>query len=165
MKNSGLGTNESPVNKTVEWFTPKLVFDSLDIKFNLDPCYPENLDIPYIPVNKVYRPSDNGLVQPWEGRVWLNPPFGREIKPWLDKMILHKSGIAITAVRSDNVWFHNTIRNCDAIYFIRGRIGFLRDGKPIGGGLIVALYAWDNDCVEALRNCKLPGTFLMTNNS
>ena len=32
---------------------------------------------------RFYTRDDDGLSQPWEGRIWLNPPYGREIGSWL----------------------------------------------------------------------------------
>jgi DNA N-6-adenine-methyltransferase (Dam) len=29
----------------------------------------------------------DGLAQPWHGRVWLNPPYGAEIGQWIDRLM------------------------------------------------------------------------------
>ncbi|HUZ23794.1 MAG TPA: hypothetical protein VMV07_08510 [Streptosporangiaceae bacterium] len=30
-----------------------------------------------------YTAADDGLAQPWKGRVWLNPPYGHVIGQWM----------------------------------------------------------------------------------
>ena len=34
-----------------------------------------------------YGAKENGLKQPWHGRVWLNPPYGNGIQQWTGKAI------------------------------------------------------------------------------
>ena len=65
-------THDSVANKTVEWYTPKWIFDRLGIQFDLDPCQPVG-GIDWIPANKYYTIEDDGLKQDWSGNVWLNP--------------------------------------------------------------------------------------------
>ncbi len=42
---------------------------------DLDPSS-NSREIPNVPAARHYTAQDNGLVQPWDGRVFLNPPFG-----------------------------------------------------------------------------------------
>ena len=86
--------------------------------------------MPWQTAAKRYTAQDNGLIQPWEGRVWLNPPYGREIDAWMEKMALHRNGIALTFARTETVIWHQHIWPiADAILFIRGRLNF---HKPDG---------------------------------
>lgn len=39
-----------------------------------------------MPASRHYTAHDNGLVQPWEGRVFINPPFGPGVEVWFSKM-------------------------------------------------------------------------------
>ena len=49
--------------------------------FDLDVCaLPENAKC----IN-FYTPDQNGLSQQWDGVVWCNPPYGREIGKWVKK--------------------------------------------------------------------------------
>lgn len=64
-------------SKTDVWATPQRFFDELDREFNfeLDVCAtPENAKC-----RRFYTKEQDGLAQPWTGRVWCNPPYGREI--------------------------------------------------------------------------------------
>ena len=40
-----------------------------------------------MPAVKHYTAEDNGLVQPWEGRVFINPPFGPGVEQWFRKSV------------------------------------------------------------------------------
>lgn len=70
-------------SKTDLWATPKDFFDRLDAEFGftLDACaLPENAKC-----KTYYTPEQDGLAQPWEGIVWCNPPYGRQIGQWVKK--------------------------------------------------------------------------------
>lgn len=71
-------------SKTNEWATPQDFYDKLDKEFNftLDPCSTkENAKC-----KKFYTKEDDGLSKSWEGEtVFMNPPYGREIKYWIEK--------------------------------------------------------------------------------
>lgn len=70
-------------SKTDLWATPKDFFDKLDDEFGftLDACaLPENAKC-----KTYYTPEQDGLAQPWEGVVWCNPPYGRQIWQWVKK--------------------------------------------------------------------------------
>ena len=48
-------------------------------------------EMPNVPAARHYTSQDNGLVQPWEGRVFLNPPFGPGVEQWFSKLYLEQS--------------------------------------------------------------------------
>lgn len=67
-----------------EWPTPQWLVDSLAAEFgpfDTDPAATAyNAKAPVF-----YTEQDDGLAQPWKGRVWLNPPYGRTIGTWMAK--------------------------------------------------------------------------------
>lgn len=67
-----------------EWATPQNFFDTLDNEFNftLDPCSTkENAKC-----KKFYTKEDDGLSKSWtDETVFMNPPYGRDIKYWVEK--------------------------------------------------------------------------------
>ena len=70
-------------SKTDLWETPQEFFDKLDAEFhfNLDVCAtPENTKCA-----AYYTPEMDGLSQPWYGRCWCNPPYGRGVGAWVQK--------------------------------------------------------------------------------
>jgi site-specific DNA-methyltransferase (adenine-specific) len=64
-------------SRTDVWATPQATFDALDkeFSFTLDPCSTkENAKC-----KNHFTANDDGLAQHWDGRVFMNPPYGREI--------------------------------------------------------------------------------------
>jgi len=78
--------------------------------------------------------DEDGLLQPWFGNVWLNPPFGREISQWMNKCASEiqkeevQSIYALVPARTDTKWFHDiVIPSCYLCYLIKGRFNFRFD--------------------------------------
>jgi hypothetical protein len=74
--------------ETVEWYTPpqyvelaRQVMGSID----LDPASNE-LAQTWIQATTFYTAADDGLLKPWYGRVWLNPPYA-DVTQWINKAI------------------------------------------------------------------------------
>jgi phage N-6-adenine-methyltransferase len=146
-------THESSGSVNVDWYTPPWVFDRLGISFDLDPCQPEKR-ISWIPAARRFTLADDGLTQPWCGRVWLNPPYGKHTRDWLNKMHMHRNGVALVFARTDCAWFHESVAQADAILFLRGRVKFV-DGLGVTGGSGAGsgsmLVAWGEVNVAALE--------------
>ena len=104
-----------------EWYTPKDLFDKLDkeFQFTLDPCCTELSAL----CKKFYTVLDNGLEQDWSGdTVFMNPPYGREIKDWIKKAYTEsKRGATVVCLipaRTDTAYWHD--------YCFKGEVRFLR---------------------------------------
>ena len=115
-------------NKNVssdEWYTPKWIIDSLG-PFTLDPCSPKVR--PFDTAMRHYCIDDDGLSQPWHGRVWLNPPYSRVLlRQFVEKLADHNDGIALLVNRTDNLLFQEVIfPKAASILFMRHRVKFLR---------------------------------------
>ena len=80
---------EPTVAGTDVWLTPPELLNKLG-KFDLDPCAP--LDRPWDTATNHFTIHDDGLKQDWQGRVWLNPPYGRGMDRWLEKLANHAGG-------------------------------------------------------------------------
>lgn len=105
---------------TDSWITPKPIIDRLG-PFDLDPCSCNPQPWPCAAVNW----TENGLIRPWLGHVWLNPPYGRELRAWLERMAQHNNGIALVFARTDTQAFHRAVFGyASSILFIEGRIRF-----------------------------------------
>lgn len=113
-------------SKTNLWETPKDFFNKLDSEFHF------NVDVCALPENAkcavYYTPEMNGLVQPWHGNCWCNPPYGREIGKWVKKAYESSQNGALVVMllpaRTDTRWFHDYIYNKAEIRFICGRLKF-----------------------------------------
>ena len=119
--------------------------------------------MPWILAQTHYSEQDNGLVLPWNGKVWLNPPYGNQTYDWLQKMHNHRNGVALVFARTDCRWFHDFVVKADAILFLKGRIAFV-DGlgktKSQGAGAGSMLIAWGQENVSALQGMSKKGFFV-----
>jgi len=148
--------HESQHNESQEWYTPKSVFDALGLEFDLDAASPGADIVPWIPAKKHLTIKENGLKTPWEGRVWLNPPYGQETPKWIKKFAAYSDGVMLVFSRTDTRWFHSHAIRCDALCFVKGRLGFTRnDGKSGKAGSGSLLLAQGCECVQALLNSNL----------
>jgi phage N-6-adenine-methyltransferase len=155
-------THESYKNISVDWYTPKYIFDNLGLTFDLDPCQPIK-GVPWIPAKKFYTEVDDGLAQEWNGLVWCNPPYGKFTKDWLKKMNNHKNGVALVFARTDCAWFHDYCTKADAILFLKGRIKFVDGLGKTGGsgaGSGSMLIAWGDVAKNALKNQSHNGLYI-----
>lgn len=149
-------THESHVNKTIEWYTPPWIFIKLGLKFDLDPASPKE-PVSWIPADKTYSIADDGLIQPWKGLVWLNPPYGSHTSAWLKRMHQHRNGVALVFSRTDCRWYHDYVAKADAILFLKGRVSFVdADGvtEGRGAGCGSMLVAWGDKSVKALMKMQ-----------
>jgi len=130
---------------TGEWETPQDLFDELDeiFHFTLDPCAtPENAKCELF-----YTKEDDGLRQNWGGhRVFMNPPYGREITRWVRKAYLESRKpntvvVCLLPARTDTKWFHNYCTRGE-VWFIKGRLKFggARNSAPFPSMIVIF---WD----------------------
>lgn len=117
MKNFNTNTKNND-----EWLTPPFITNCLGT-FDLDPCQP--IQPPFFHASFGFNKEHDGLNKKWFGRVWLNPPYGRETFKWLKKLSEHKSGIALIFARTETIGFHTEIFNkAHSIFFFKGRLKF-----------------------------------------
>lgn len=157
----GMGGHQSSDMLNDEWLTPEPIIRSLG-EFDLDPCSP--IKRPWPTAKNHMTVEDNGLLLPWYGRVWLNPPYGDKIGPWLNKMALHGNGIALMFARVEtNVFFDYVWPYADAILFRKGRLTFhYVDGRKASanGGAPNVFIAYGKENVKILKDCDIPGAFI-----
>jgi hypothetical protein len=124
-----MGSSESP-----EWYTPPHIFELAVAtlgEVDLDPCWHARSPVA---AQVTFTARQDGLNQPWAGRVFLNPPYGREIEAWLSKLVLeYNSGavseaIALVPARVDTDWFRllDPFVRC----FVDGRLTFVNAEHP-----------------------------------
>jgi hypothetical protein len=154
--------HEATVGESVEWYTPPGVFEALGLAFDLDPASPAG-GLPWVPARKIYTAADDGLTQPWKGRVWLNPPYGPGIGRWLERLAEHGNGIALVFNRSDTKWWQRVIPYASATCFIRGRLRFVGpDGQYAGSSPAPSLLvAFGLTCAIALNESGLGMTVVI----
>ena len=113
---------------TGEWETPADFYEKLDrsFGFTLDPCCTKAT----AKCEKYFVAEDNGLEQAWDGhKVFMNPPYGREISKWIKKAFVegskpHTTVVCLLPSRTDTKYWHNYCMKADEIYFVKGRLKF-----------------------------------------
>jgi len=114
----------SSVNMT--WRTPWAVFDALndEFEFTVDGCASDGHLI-----ERYWSESDEPLLRSWQDeRVFLNPPYGREIRRWMEKAWTEQHAaeviVGLVPSRTDTGWWHDYVMKATEIRFIRGRLSF-----------------------------------------
>lgn len=151
-------------NRTmVEWYTPPEIIGKLGV-FDLDPCAAPVYLRPF-PTAKFMntRADGDGLRMNWHGRVWLNPPYGRGMDLWLQKLAEHGNGIALINHAPDSKLWHETIYpSATGIFVYKGRIKFLQLGsnnkKSPNIGNAFVCYGKNN--VISMIQSGIPGAML-----
>ena len=72
------------------WYTPEWVFDGLGVRFDLDVAAP-NGGLDWLPAGAHYSVADDGLLMPWSGWVWCNPPYSAPTA-WCRRWAEHMPG-------------------------------------------------------------------------
>jgi len=127
MKREALTTMFS--SKTPEWGTPQAFYDKLNaqFKFTLDPCGNESNH----KCATYFTIEDDGLAQDWGGhKVFMNPPYGRDIKRWMQKA--HEESlkpntvvVCLIPARTDTKYWHDyCMGEAREIHFVKGRLKF-----------------------------------------
>lgn len=124
-----MAEHESAIGESDEWFTPRSIFDALDIRFDLDPCSPGPGH--WVPADWIFTRVHDGLSRPWFGRVFCNPPYGARHGqvPWLLRFLDHGDGIAIFRAYTSADWFHDHLPRAEMILFPRGKTQFVPDDR------------------------------------
>lgn len=158
MKNFNSNTDNND-----EWLTPPYIFKSLGV-FDLDPCCPLKKIRPWEIAKINYDKEDDGLNKEWFGRVWCNPPYGKNTFSWINKLANHGNGIALIFARTETIGFHEEIWNrANAIFFFKGRLKFYYVNGVEGNSANApsCLVAYGENNVEALKNSNLNGRLII----
>ena len=116
--------------------TPQCLYNLLDeeFHFNFDPC----------PLSKEIKVD--GLEIDWKENCFINPPYGKEIRKWLEKGLNEiEKGNSVTEVfllpsYTDVKWFHEVVLpNASEIRFVKGRLKFgtHSENAPFASMLVV----------------------------
>ena len=128
--------------------------------FDLDPC---GLQF-HKTANKIISLPDDGLIDEWNGRVWLNPPYSNP-KPFIEKLANHGDGIALVLNSTDTVWFQEYgLEKAKGMFLLKGRPKFTRvDMTDVSIMRGVVLFAYGIESNELLKNCQLVGRYVALN--
>jgi phage N-6-adenine-methyltransferase len=117
---------------STDWETPPELFKRYDEIYHFD------IDVCATSANtkcrRYFTPEQDGLIQPWLGMCWMNPPYGRGVGPWIKKAyesaLAGAMVVALLPARTDTGWFHQYIYPSKAeIEFLQGRVRFIQGDK------------------------------------
>lgn len=81
--------------------------------------------------------GEDGLVEPWEGAVWLNPPYGKGlVMPFVNKLCWHQNSFAaLVNLDPSTVWFNILAERSTYIIMLHDRVAFINPetGEPVKG--------------------------------
>jgi len=133
------------------WTTPKDFFDEInkEFDFGLDAAA---LQASTLVPDNWYGPDHpdasrrDGLVRAWntdtDKPIWLNPPYGRVIKNWMEKAYqeawVGATVVCLVPARTDTAWWHESCIMHE-VRFIRGRLkfGITKGSAPFPSALVV----------------------------
>jgi len=113
-----------------DYYTPPAVFKALNLIFDLDVAAPPN-GVPWLPAKRSLSVIDDGLATPWEGRVWMNPPYS-DVTPWANKFIAHANGIALVQI-SKAKWFDTLWVKGDGFLILPSNLKFMTPSGDVKG--------------------------------
>ena len=132
-------------SKSNEWTTPQYLFDDLndEFKFTLDPCATDE----NAKCSKYFTIEDDGLSKDWSNDVvFMNPPYGREIKKWImkayEESLNGATVVCLIPARTDTTYWHDFIfGKANDIRFLKGRLKFgnSKNSAPFPSAIVVYL--------------------------
>lgn len=139
-----------------DWETPQDFYDRLNAKYHFKWDLAASDD--NAKCSCYFTRDDNSLEQDWEGlsgNLFLNPPYGRELKLWVKKAATtglkdKQNLVMLIPSRTDTSYWHDYIFNHAEIKFLRGRLKFEVDGvsgdsAPFPSAVVIYTGDGDND--------------------
>jgi hypothetical protein len=150
----------------VDWLTPPEIIKALG-PFDLDPAVPCGMahdGKPWATATKMICKCQDGLRAPWEGRIWLNPPYERPYtEQFVQRLAEHGNGICLVMARTDSGWFQDLVlAKASGIFFMRKRPHFYTPSgirMPDRATTASVLVAYGARNAEILGAARLDGIF------
>lgn len=124
------------------WETPPEVFDPLNAEFDftLDPCATSST----AKCPMYFTERQDGLTRDWgTHRVFMNPPYGREVYAWTRKARESAERgalvVALLPASTDLAWWHDDVVGHAEVRYIRGRVRFLTGGPYRASGFFASV--------------------------
>lgn len=143
------------------WFTPPELINKLGFLFDMDVCTVSYRPFDIARTNIEYDKGECGLSTHWHGLVWMNPPYGKEIEPFINKFKNHSDGIALVFARMGTPWMQDWVKSGNGIFFLRKRIAFIsKDGKKGSNAGADSCFLYRGKLAsEIIENSGIEGVF------
>lgn len=124
-----------------EWSTPHDLFEELDaiFSFTLDAC----ASAANAKCARFFTKEQDALGLPWPGRVWMNPPYSRQIGKFVRKAYEESLADASVVVSllpcsTDTEWWHRYVKRGQVIYLRRRLIfGRAKSNSPFPSAIVI----------------------------
>ena len=99
---------------SVEWWTPSIYIETARKVMggiDLDPASIAEANLT-VKAKRFFDRAVNGLTKEWSGRIWLNPPYGREVQPFIEKLLdewrsghVSQAVVLLNSNSIESMWF------------------------------------------------------------
>ena len=160
-----------------EWYTPEEYIEmarEVLQHIDLDPasCAYANKTIK---ADRYFSIDDDGLQHTWNGKIWMNPPYGSKlIKEFAKKFVVEyrdghiQEGIVLVNNSTDSKWFRGLAKEASAIVFVTGRINFnssFRESKrPLQGQAFLYFGKHNDSFLKVFSHIGIPCLLADPNN-
>lgn len=149
---------------SIDWWTPPRLVAAVQryAPIALDPATAKSN--PTGAQQWIYPPRDGlkedwagtaGAVDGWSGLVFVNPPYGKALRPWLAKIVQEaKAGTHMIALlpcaRFEQGYLHELLEQAQAVCWVRKRVAFIRaeTGDAVGGNAYASMFLLFNGDAE-----------------
>ena len=124
-----------------EWYTPSHIIESARVvlgAIDLDPAS-NPIAQERVRATQFFTKHDNGLLHPWHGRIFCNPPYSYPlIRQFVEKLVAeHAAGnvsaaILLTNSQTSAAWFNEASLVASRVCLPTGRIRFHRPNGELG---------------------------------
>jgi phage N-6-adenine-methyltransferase len=153
-----------------EWYTPLEIIDAArDVlgAIDLDPASSARANV-VVRAARFFSLADDGLTQPWRGRVWMNPPYAQPaIEHFADKLADSvtagdvPAAVVLVNNATETAWFQTLGAVASALCLIQGRVKFWSPDSdatatPLQGQIVLYLGADVSTFCDTFRQFGQP---------